>query len=90
VLRGFGLSQVDLSLRRNFTLSERLGLDIRADAFNLFNTPNFSDPSGNLSKTNFGTSTKILSTGVAGRSGQNPLFLVGGARSLQLALKLRF
>ena len=89
-LRGFGLSQIDLSLRRQFRLYERAAFDVRADAFNLFNTPNFAIPSGVLSSSNFGRSTQILSTGLAGSSGQNPLFLVGGPRSLQLALKLLF
>jgi len=89
-LRGFGLSQLDLSLRRRFTLHESLALDFRADAFNLFNTPAFANPTGVLSAANFGVSTQILSTGLAGASGQNPLFLVGGPRSLQLALKFQF
>jgi hypothetical protein len=89
-LRGFGLSQIDLSIRRRFSLHEGLALDFRADAFNLFNTPNFANPTGILTSSNFGLSTQILSTGLAGASGQNPLFLVGGPRSLQLALKLQF
>ncbi|MBM3762079.1 MAG: hypothetical protein FJW36_17755 [Acidobacteria bacterium] len=86
-LRGFGMSQVDLSLRRRFRLSERLNLDFRADAFNLFNTPIFANPVGTLTNTNFGRSTNILSNGLGG---QNPLFQVGGPRSLQMALKLQF
>lgn len=89
-LRGFGLSQVDLSLRRRFSLHERLALDFRADAFNLFNTPNFANPTGVLTSSSFGVATQTLSTGLAGASGQNPLFLVGGPRSLQLALKFQF
>jgi hypothetical protein len=89
-LRGFGLSQVDLSLRRRFVLNEALALDFRADAFNLFNTPNFANPTGVMTSGNFGRSTQILSTGLAGASGQNPLFVIGGPRSLQLALKLQF
>ncbi len=89
-LRGFGLSQVDLSVRRRFSLREGLALDFRADAFNLFNTANFADPTGVMTSANFGRSVAILSTGLAGASGQNPLFVVGGPRSLQLALKLHF
>lgn len=89
-LRGFGLSQVDLSARRRFRLREGLALDFRADAFNLFNTPNFANPTGVMTSGNFGRSTAILSTGIAGTSGQNPLFAIGGPRSIQLALKLQF
>ncbi|MBC7927246.1 MAG: TonB-dependent receptor [Bryobacteraceae bacterium] len=86
-LRGFGLQQVDLSLRRRFTLLEGLQLDFRADAFNLLNTPNFANPNGVLTNPNFGRSTQILSTGLGGL---NPLFQVGGPRSMQLALRLQF
>lgn len=89
-LRGFNLSQVDLSLRRRFSLTERLWLDFRADAFNVFNTPNFANPTGVMTSPNFGRSTAILSTGIAGASGQNPLFVVGGPRSMQLSLKIQF
>ena len=86
-LRGFGLHQVDLSIRRRFRLWEGAGIDFRADAFNLFNTPNFANPTGVLTNTNFGRSTQILGTGLGGL---NPLFQVGGPRSMQLALKLQF
>lgn len=89
-LEGFGLSQIDLSLRRRFSLTERVAFDFRADAFNLFNTPNFANPLGVMTSANFGRSVSILSTGLAGASGQNPLFVVGGPRSIQLALKLQF
>ncbi|MBK9171141.1 MAG: TonB-dependent receptor [Bryobacterales bacterium] len=87
VLRGFGLTQVDLSLRRQFQLMEGLALDFRADAFNLFNTPNFDIPIGVMTNPNFGRSTRILSNGLGG---MNPLFQVGGPRSMQLALRLQF
>lgn len=89
-LRGFNLSQVDLSLRRRFALGESLALDFRAEAFNVFNTPNFANPTGVMTSGNFGRSVGNLNTGLAGASGQNPLFVVGGPRSVQLALKLQF
>lgn len=88
VMRGFGLHQVDLSLRRRFRLTETFGIDLRVDAFNVFNTPNFGNPTGVLTSANFGKSTQILSAGVTG--GLNPQFQVGGPRSLQLALRLQF
>ena len=89
VMRGFGLKQFDLSLRRRFRLFESTALQFRADAFNLFNTPNFTNPTGILTNRNFGVSTSILSSSLGG-FGLNPLFQVGGPRSLQLALKLEF
>lgn len=87
VLRGFGLSQVDLSLRRHFRLHESFGLEFRADAFNVLNQANFANPTGVMTSGNFGRSTQILSTGLGGL---NPLFQVGGPRSLQLSLRMTF
>lgn len=87
-LRGFGLGQTDLSLRRRFRLTEALGLDLRADAFNVFNTPNFAPPVAVLTNTNFGLATRIFATASVG--GLNPLFQLGGPRSIQLSLKLHF
>jgi hypothetical protein len=89
VLRGFNLQQVDLAARRRFRLAEDVNLQFRADAFNLFNTPNFANPIGQLTSPQFGRSPAILSTGL-GSFGLNPLFQIGGPRSLQLALKLEF
>jgi hypothetical protein len=88
VMRGFGLKQFDLSARRRFRITETVGLDFRADAFNVLNTPNFGNPTGVMTSANFGRSTAILSTGVTG--GQNPQFQIGGPRSLQLGLRLQF
>ena len=44
VLRGFPARQVDLALRREFAFTERFRLQLRAELFNVFNTPNFGDP----------------------------------------------
>lgn len=95
-LRGFPVYQVDLALRRQFNFSERVNLQLRAEAFNVFNHPNFADPSGFLAALFFGTTFKNPSFGqstqMLGRSlgGLNPLFQIGGPRSIQLALKLQF
>ena len=92
-LRGFGATQVDLTLRRQFRLWERLSLQARADLFNIFNHPNFGPPTNYLTSPLFGQSTQMLgaSLGSGGQSGGlNPLYQIGGPRSAQLALKLQF
>ena len=92
-LRGFPLNQVDLSLRRQFNLKERLNLVLRADLFNIFNHPNFGDPNNTLSSATFGEATTMFgrSLGAGGAGGGfNPLYQVGGPRSTQLSLKLQF
>jgi hypothetical protein len=84
---------MDLSLRRQFRLKERLSLQARADLFNLFNHPNFGPPVNYLSSPLFGQATQMLgsSMGAGGDSGGlNPLYQIGGPRSAQLALKLVF
>jgi hypothetical protein len=85
---GFGLTQVDLSIGRKFAITERINVQFRTDAFNLFNHPNFTSPSGYLS----GGPSQLLSreTLNTGLGGLNPLFQQGGPRSLQLSLRLAF
>ncbi|HEX8282984.1 MAG TPA: carboxypeptidase regulatory-like domain-containing protein [Pyrinomonadaceae bacterium] len=92
-LRGFGLTQLDLAVRRQFALSERARLQLRAEVFNVFNHPNFGDPVGDLQSRLFGLSTQTLarSLGTGGvNGGLSPLYQVGGPRSVQLALRLGF
>jgi hypothetical protein len=92
VLNGFSATQVDLTLRRQFKLRERLSLQARADLFNIFNHPNFAPPINYLTSPQFGQSTQMLGTslGSGGQGGLSPLFQIGGPRSAQLALKLIF
>ena len=93
-LRGFSIYQIDLALRRQFNLTEKWKLQLRAEFFNIFNHPNFGDPSGNLSApATFGRSTTMFgrSLGSGGLNGGfSPLYQIGGPRSIQLALKLQF
>ncbi len=92
-LRGFPVSQLDFSLRRQFKLTERYKLQFRADFFNLFNHPNFGDPDSLFESGTFGQSVRMLgqSLGSGGiETGFSPLYQIGGPRSIQLALKLQF
>jgi hypothetical protein len=90
-VRGFGAWQTDLAVRREFPLFERLRLQFRAEAFNIFNHPNFGkvDPTYCLPSATctFGTALQTLSSSLGVLS---PLYQMGGPRSLQLALKLAF
>ena len=85
---GFGLTQVDFSIARKFSFTERLNLQFRADAFNLLNHPNFTNPPAYIaSGPSELRSFAMLNQGLGGL---NPLFQEGGPRSLQLSLKLTF
>jgi hypothetical protein len=101
--RGFGFWQTDLAVRRTLAF-ERLQIHIRADVFNVFNTPMFADPVGSrlgtfdfgnrawLTDPFFGLSTRMLGraldSGAAG--GLNQLFQAGTPRVVQLSLRLTF
>ncbi len=93
VLRGFGPTQADVALQRQFQFNERVGLRFRSEFFNIFNHPNFGNPNNSLTSPLFGHSTQTLasSLGSGGANGGfNPLYQIGGPRSIQLALKLQF
>jgi hypothetical protein len=92
-LDGFGMSQVDFSMRRDFLVKEQRAIELRLEAFNLFNQANFGDPVRFLASPLFGESVSMLNlmlgTGTPG-SGLTPKFQMGGSRSLQVVLKFRF
>jgi hypothetical protein len=87
-MRGFGALQMDLAVRREFLIYDRLKLQFRAEAFNAFNHPNFGlintayCPSGPGCTFGQATATLAQSLGVL-----SPLYQTGGPRSLQFALK---
>jgi hypothetical protein len=87
LIYGLGASQVDLSLRRRFALTDKFHLDFRTDAFNVLNHPNFANPDGSVDSSQFGRFTAMLNKGL---QGVNPLYQIGGPRSLQLSMKLEF
>jgi len=82
---------MDLAIRRDFPIYDRLSLQFRAEAFNIFNHPNFGFiwpyycPAG--PGCQFGQATQTLNVSLGAMS---PLYQLGGPRSLQFALKLRF
>jgi len=88
-IRGFGLTQVDLSIDRKFPITERVNLQFRADAFNVFNHPNFANPGAVLDA---GDPSQLQAPTMLnqGLRGLNPLFQEGGPRSLQLSLRVAF
>jgi hypothetical protein len=85
VLRGFGAWQADIALQRQFQLTEKVGLRFRGEFFNLFNHPNFGNPTNNLTGPLFRQSTQTLASSL-GSGGANggfnpPIRFVARARS---------
>ena len=97
-LRGFGATQWDFALHRDFPIRESLKLQFRAEMFNVLNHPNFGQPNGLIGTGSFGLSNQMLGQFLnGGGTGSNvgggafsPLYQIGGPRSIQLALKLAF
>lgn len=100
-LRGFPISQLDLVLRRQFSLSDRLKLQFRTEFFNVMNHPNFANPSALLGtndfgtffpNTNFGRSQNMLARGLSASatSGLSSIYQTGGPRSMQFSLRLEY
>jgi hypothetical protein len=86
-VRGFNAWQMDLAVRREFPIYENLKLQFRAEAFNIFNHPNFGIINTNIGQSTFGQPTATLANSLGILS---PLYQMGGPRSMQFALKLVF
>jgi len=91
-VRGPSFNQYDFAIFKTVSMGERFKLQVRIEAFNLFNRANFSLPTetANLgvalnSPENFGVSTSTVNT-------QNlnvgPVFAPGGPRSIQIGIRL--
>jgi hypothetical protein len=54
-IRGFPLVQVDVAIRRQFSINEHLRLQFRAEGFNVINHPNFGNPLNTIGNCNGST-----------------------------------
>ncbi|MBV8894981.1 MAG: TonB-dependent receptor [Acidobacteriaceae bacterium] len=85
IFDGPGLFQFNLSLAKNFQITERMGLQLKADTINFTNTPAFANPSNLTCCTGtFGDITSTLSSGTGANAG------AGSGRLLQLSAKFSF
>ena len=75
-VRGPGWWNIDLGLFRQFPVGKKVTLEARVEAFNLTNTPHFSNPNGNVNSGGFMT--------ITGTSGNSP------ERQVRLGLGLQF
>ena len=55
-IRGFPLVEIDLAVRRQFNITEKVRLQFRAEGFNIINHPNFGNPLNNIGTCSLGTS----------------------------------
>ena len=88
MFRGPGFFDSDINLMKIFKMTERVGLGIGANVFNVFNHPNFGNPDGNVRSSTFG---EIINT-VSIPTSPYGTFVGAAAsgRTLQLEGKLTF
>jgi hypothetical protein len=97
--RDGGFKNVDASVSKAFKFTERFSAQFRAEFFNLFNRPDFVNPSGGpgggaatLDPSHAGSDGSGLAavTNTPDIAGSNPVLGSGGPRAMQLGLKLIF
>jgi len=57
---GPGWANLDSSLAKDFDVEGKLTIDIRAEAFNTFNTVHYADPDGDFNSGTFGQITRVV------------------------------
>lgn len=95
ILQGPGTKNIDFSLFKNFQVAESKTLQVRAEFFNLFNTPQFNNPAATAPGPS-ATSTTLVPNLVAGSpygtisSAGSPTTFQRISREIQLAAKFTF
>jgi len=84
-LRNPAFWALNTAVQRSFPIYEQLQLKFRADAFNIFNHPNLSNPYTASLGSTFGELDGITTIGAS-----KALYAMGASRSLQFSLKLQF
>jgi hypothetical protein len=86
--RGPGYFDFDMSLFKNIRLTERFTFALGAQAFNIFNHPNFNNPDSGFGDTTFGQISTMVNTPTSPYG--TFLGFDASPRVLQLSMKLLF
>jgi hypothetical protein len=86
---GPGFGDVDLAVAKNTKVTERMNVQFRVDAFDLFNHPNYGQPARVLNVVSSANPAAIASLFTIS-STRFPTGDSGSSRQLQVALKLQF
>jgi outer membrane receptor protein involved in Fe transport len=85
-LRQPGISQLDMSVFKNFKLNERFNVRFSWEVFNVLNRTMFAYETGNINSSGFGTFFATPDVGI----GLNPILGTGAQRNMQFGLKVSF
>ena len=86
--RGPKFLQADCALSRSFPLHNTLAMNLRLEAFDVMNHPNFAAPGSSAGSSGYLGTSSLLSSGTFGTI--NATMLSGGARVFQGAVKITF
>jgi hypothetical protein len=91
-LRSSWIRQIDFACSRTLTV-HALSIQLRLEAFNVLNVPNFGPPTSEIGDPQFGQVTRSyaesLGTGTLSRGGLTPVEQVGGPRAIRLLIRVR-
>lgn len=82
--KGSATYSTDIFLQKNFSFGERARLELRAEAFNVFNYRNIYGRFGNYGSALIGTPNALLGTALGGIANTDP------GRELQFQLRFRY
>jgi len=90
-LRGSGTTNLDLNIFREFRITERVNAQIRAEAFNISNTPHFSNPASNVSNLQLNSDGSVKNlNGYDTITSVNPLGRLIDPRYFRFGLRFMF
>ena len=91
-LTGPGVFTIDFSALKNFNMGSAKHIQVRIEAFNLLNTPNFADPNTSVAQSNWAAAgNNSIPTAGGGAFGTiNSIRGTVPMRQLQFALKIVF
>lgn len=85
ILRGPGVFNLDGSIFRTFTITERFNLQFRAECFGVTNTPQFGNPGATVSNL-----TRNADGTIKALNGYTEITSASGERQFRFALRLAF
>ncbi len=90
-LRGPGNNNLDMSIFRNFPITERIKFQLRAEALNISNTAHFANPGNNVSNASFNADGSVKSlNGFSQITSTNPLGRVIDQRYFRFGMRITF
>jgi hypothetical protein len=90
IFDGPGYWNLDFSVSKRQRITERIQTEFRAEMFNIFNHPNFENPSSSVACSESGCQLGARGTDTPDVGATNPVLGSGGPRRVQLGVRIIF